>query len=351
MPAIRDDAAQILPGELNEITEDEAAEELLKSFLPPEKGKDASKPSSKKSDDDEQSNSDDDEDDEDSAEKPEHEDDDEDKEKTDEDDDEDDGQAEVTIKVMHNGKEEEVPVSKLARLYGQESALTKKSMDVAEQRRVYDTKLQEQVATTSAILERARARFEPYSKLDFNLLATQVTPDEYNALRQSAQTAYEDVQFLEHHAGAFMAKLHEGRAADVRTRAVAAIAELSGPADKGGIQGWNEKLYDDIRAFAISKGGNPDFINQTVDPYMIRLWYDAMLFARGRDKARVVTKKVNKRPTRIVKSSHSERSESSSSKSTAHVKRAQARFDMSGSPDDAAELMLAQLGAKSDRFD
>ncbi len=39
-------------------------------------------------------------------------------------------------------------------------------------------------------------RYEPYSKVDFNLAAAQLSPEEYTALRNEAMAAYQDVEFL-----------------------------------------------------------------------------------------------------------------------------------------------------------
>lgn len=332
------------------ISEDEAGELLLKRFLPSGEDEDApeKKPSSKKKDKAaEQDTSDEDDDEKDPAEKLGDDENVDDEEKDDKDENEDDAEAEVTIKVKHDGKEVEVPASQLARLYGQEASLTKKSMEVAEQRKTYDTKLQEQVATTAAILDRAKARWEPYSKLDFNLLATQVTPEEYTALRQSAQSAWDDVSFLENNAQAFVKQIADQKAADHKTQAKEAIKTLAGPEDKGGIEGWSEKLYDDIRAHAISQGMPEEFVNGTVDPSHIRMMHNAMLYARGRDKAKskVTVTKVNKTPKKIVKTTTNSKVDRSEGKS-GDATKAMSKLRKSGSTDDAAEAFLARWANK-----
>jgi len=328
-------------------TEDSAAEELLRRFLP--KDEDAAKPSSEKGEDNTSDAPDAALKPDASADKPEA------KARTDAKGEEveeiDDSETVFRIKI--DGEEHEVPASKLTRLYGQEQSLTKKSMEVAEQRKQYEGQLAEQAAATNAILERARARWQPFSNLDFNLLVTQVASGElstadYNSLRQSAQAAYEEVAFLEKHTADFVTRINDSRVADMRQRATETIKVLSGPEDKGGLPGWSEKLYDDIRSFAVSQGAPADTVNQTVDPWTIRMWHSAMLYARGRDKAKVTVEKVNKSPKRIIKTTNSPASEKRGDSKTTKEVTAEKQFRSSKTQDDAAELLLARWSKDSD---
>jgi hypothetical protein len=343
MTAIGNDAAteNDTDNDLGPLNENEAAEELLRRFMPDE-GKDAEKPSEKKTPDEEPKRDADpeptDDADEAPAEKPEAEGDDAAAEG--------DGAKGAFVKIKVGDEEHEVPVEKLTRLYGQEAALTKKSMEVAEQRKAAEADLAKQTAATAALLERARSRYEPYSKLDFHLLATQLEASDYTALRQSAQAAWEDVQFLEHHVDGFMSAVKEKQNADLVTRAQECLKTLSGPADKGGIEGWSEKVYDEVRAYAITEGAPKDTINQLVEPWAIKMIHSAMLYARGRDKAQVVTKKVNKTPTKIVKTTSSPTSSERGSADAS--KKAFSKLQESGQTDDAAEALIARWARDKD---
>ena len=346
MSAIGNDAAPELTLGL-EWSEDDAAEELLRGFLP-EDGADASKkkPAAEKAKDTEKPEPETDEDDEASAEEPEDEGDDGAAEGDDEEAEKkyaDDEGAYVKIKI--DDEEHEVPVKELKRLYGQEKALTQKSMAVAEQRKTVEADLQRQTASSAALLARARERFEPYSKLDFHLLAAQLPAEDYTALRQSAQAAYEDVQFLEQHQDGFMKAIGERQKTELREKAIESLKILSGPTEKGGIEGWTEKLYDDIRAHAVAKGAPAEVINQLTDDWAIRLIHDAMLYQRGKvksdGKSTVTVKKINKSPKRIVKTSRTEASEKGDS-TRADNSKAMKKLRESGSPDDAAEALLAR---------
>jgi hypothetical protein len=333
MTAISDDAATEL--EPSELDEDSAAEELLKRYLPPdakqpsEKAKDESKTETEPKTETEE---------EPSAEEPEE------KSKDEAEGDEAEGESETVIKIKVGDEEHEVPASKLARLYGQEASLTKKSMEVAEQRKTAEKDLATNTAATQALLARANQRYEPYAKLDFNLLAAQVgregglTTEEYQGLRQSAQSAYEDVQFLSKHLNDFMGAMQQRQQETVRERALECIKVLSDP--KTGIEGWDQKLYDDIRSYAVAQGAPADVINSLVEPWAFKTLHAAMLYERGKTKGKVVTKKSNNTPKKIVKTTESPATSQSNDNSKS--KKALERAAYTGTQDDAAEALLAR---------
>jgi hypothetical protein len=337
--AIENDATESTTNDTQDWSEDQAAEEMLRRF----KGSDADKPSDEKDSEAKPERAPETtDDDEDSAdEQPETDGDDEAVEEGD-----DEAPAETLVKIKVGEEEHEVPVSKLTRLYGQEAALTKKSMEVAETRKTVEATQHRNTAATAALLERARQRFEPYANLDFNLLASQLPAEDYTALRQSAQAAYEDVQFLEHNLDGFMQAIQTQQQADYKAKAVECLKTLQGPTDKGGIEGFSPKLYDEIRSFAVTTGAPADRIDNLVDPWAIRMLHDAMLYARGKDKAGVKTVKVNKTPKKIVKTTTSPTSQKGGGGAT-KAKQAMARLAQSGSTDDAAEAMLARWGARN----
>jgi hypothetical protein len=335
-----------LEGLGSDMSETEAAEEILKRFLPDpdaeklSKGEGDDNNSERKPEDkkDDKSSADDEE-------KPEDEE--SDKDKGDEDEEsEEDGESETVVKIKVGDEEHEVPVSKLTRLYGQEAALTKKSMEVAEQRKTVEKELALNAASNKALLERAKARFEPYSKLDFNLLAAQVgkgelSTEDYQALRQYAQALHDDVQFLEKHQNDFWNAMQERRTTEVREQAKACLKELSDP--EKGIPGWDEKLYDDIRAFAVSQGASVETVNAIVEPWAFRLMHAAMLHTRG--KSQVKTVKKNNTPKKIIKTSERAEPKRGDGSDDAKVTKAKERMQTYGSTDDVAEFLLARHNA------
>jgi len=344
-----------------EWSESDAAEELLQKFLDTDKGADAETSSAEKKKDKKQTPPEpeaDDEEDED--EETPSEDSDDEEEGTDDDDsdeEESDGDKKYAedgayIKFTVDGEQKEISVKEVARLAGQEAALTKKSMEVAEQRKSFEANEAKNIAATQALLARAEERFKPYANIDFNLLATQLTPEEYQAVRAQAQERWEDREFLRTSLDGYMNALHERSHASRAAEAQEALKVLAGPADKGGIEGWSQKLYDEVRSFAVSYGIPVEAVNQAIAPWSIRLMHDAMLYARGRAKtAEVKTVKVKKQPKKIVKTSNAPATavdNPGKGKGSQTERKALKNLQASGNQDDAAELLLARWAKESD---
>src|SRR5512139_1810678 len=300
MPPIQSDGA--MP-DITELTgDDSGVDDFLKSFLPPDALK------KKPSEGTPESNVEETKPEEQEPETPES-DESPDKDESEESSEETDEKAEkrtyaddegTYVKVKVGDTEHEVPVKDLKRLFGQEASLTQKSQQVADERKQVEAELAKNTAATQALLERAKARFEPYSKVDFLLAAQQLSPEEYTALRNEATKAYEDVQFLDQHLGAYMQQINAQQQTSLRERATVSLKELSSDDPDKGIPGFNEKVYDELRSYATSKlGVPPDIMNNLVDAWGIRVLHKAMLYDRGKDG--VVTTKVNKTPKKIVK--------------------------------------------------
>lgn len=241
------------------------------------------------------------------------------------------------VKIKVGDEEHEVPVKDLSRLYGQEKSLTQKSMEVAEQRKTVDAEMAKNVAATASLLERAKARFAPYEKIDFHLAAKELSAEEYTQLRQAAQAAHEEVQFLQNNLTGFMQEVQQKQHNALIEQAKSCLKTLSGPVEQGGIEGWNEKLYDDIRSFATEQGLPAEVINSLAEPAAFRLLHSAMLYERG--KSKVQTVRVNKTPKKVIKTSQSP---STATPDQAKADKAKARLRKTGDTDDAAELMLAR---------
>lgn len=243
------------------------------------------------------------------------------------------------VKIKVGEEEHEVPVKDLKRLFGQEASLTQKSQQVAEERKKADETLAKNVAATDALLQRAKARFEPYSKVDFLLASQQLSPEEYTALRNEAMKAHEDVQFLEQHLGAYMQQINTQQQTSLRERARETLKELSGDDPVKSIQGFDEKAYNELRVFATTKLGVPnEIMDNLVDSWAFRVLHKAMLYDKG--KTSVVTTKVNKTPKKIVKTTTT--SEASRSSNASGSEKAMKKLAQSGSTDDAADAFLAR---------
>lgn len=323
-----------MDGEQDDFGSEDGSDAFLKSFLPVDA--DAAKPSEKVKAEDSKQTPDPIDDDED-AEKPPVDGDEEEEEKTPERKFAEDDDA-TYVKVKVGDDEHEVSVKDLKRLWGQESALTQKSQQVAAARTAVEAEQQAYVTRTAALLDRAKSRFEPYSKIDFVLAAKELSAEEYTALRQEAEAAYSDVTFLSGEVDGLVKQINETAQTNLVAQAKECIKVLSGDPKDGGIEGWNDKLYDDIRAYGVAQGIPQTAMNRLVDAPALRMIHKSMLYDRG--AAKVVTTKVNKTPTKVVKSSSSLTETKKVTKSGA-ANKANERLKREGTVDAAEDAFLA----------
>jgi hypothetical protein len=356
MPAIKDDAALLndypeqLDGEdafVNAVLEDEDDKG------DPEEGNDAPvkrKPSKKpaeEEDDTEQANDDDEDAEDNSDESPEE-------DESDDEDGEDDKDAakkkfaddddETYVKVKEGDTEHEVKVSDLKRLWGQEAALTRKSQEVATERKAIETKRAENIAAYDVLLKRATERADQYRALPWTqLMKDQNVPaDQLQALQAEASKALEEETFLKSELGNFMQKVQTEQAEARRSAAQECLKEIKNPESPAFIKGWNDALYNDIRAFGNEMGIPSETLNEITDAGAVKILHMAMQFHRGAKKV-VVTKKVNKTPAKIVKNSASSPAQRGP-QSQVTVKAAVNKVKRTGSLEDAANAFEAMMG-------
>lgn len=235
----------------------------------------------------------------------ESEDDDEEGEETDEEEESEDEGEEKPKKVLKDdavtkfkvdGKEVEVSVAKLQRLYGQEAALTRKSQEVADTRKRLEDQGAAYVAASETMLTRAKERFSQYEKIDWLVAAKELDGEELQALRGEAQKAYADVQFYEKELGTFMEGVHQQRHTALVAEAKATLTALQDP--KTGIKGFNQQTYGDMQSFALNHGVPKEVMDNLVSEPILRILHKAMLYEKGQ---KAVTKTKDLKPKKIIK--------------------------------------------------
>jgi hypothetical protein len=347
MPAIQTDAAN-----LNEYPNAiDGDENILDAFMTdPEEGDDADEKQPSDKVKDEENNQPDADDEEASEETPEDEtDEDGEQEDTDEGkEDEGDDQSTIEIKDDHkfkitvDGAEQEFTLGSLKRLAGQEASLTRKSQEVAEVRKAVEADQAKNIAAYDIMLKRSTERANQYRELPWTQLLKDpnVPADQLQALQAEAQKAYEDETFLKNELDGFMQKVSANQLAARQTAARDCLKAINTADSPHHIKGWNEALYNDIRSFATEQGLDKEMVNNLTDPGAFKILHMAMQFKRGSTK--VVTQKVNKTPTKIVKNSASAPAARSSAK-TVTVKQATTKAMKSGSQDDAINAFEAMF--------
>jgi hypothetical protein len=181
------------------------------------------------------------------------------------------------------------------------------------------------------VYEKAQARWEPYSKIDMLVASKQLDADQFAALRQEAQAAYDDFRFITQEADEFVKNANEQRQTFLQTQAKEAVKVL-----KEKIPGWNQATYDSVRTYAIEAGLPAETVNAMVDPVAIQLIHKAMAF----DKAKTITtKKKVVTPKKVLKTTKT------TTGRDVQVDRSKAQMERlrkSGTTDDASEVFLSR---------
>lgn len=240
-----------------------------------------------------------------------------------------DDDAEVEVKVDNDVRK--VSVKELKRLWGQEAALTRKSQEVAAKRKDVEVTEQKLAASLEKLYQKAAERWEPYSKIDMLVASKQLDADQFTALRQEAQAAFEEFRFISEEADQFVKQTNTARQEQLKVAAQEAVKVL-----KDTIPNWNSSLYDSIREYAIGLGMQPEVINNLVDPIAIQLIHKARLFDESK---KIATKKKVATPKKIVKSTNSTSVKELKGDTSSNALQ---KLRSSGDVDDAAELFLSR---------
>jgi hypothetical protein len=238
----------------------------------------------------------------------------------------------AVVKVSVDGKELDVSVKDLKRLYGQEAALTRKSQEVANVRKEADATSARLQASYQKLYDKALERFKPYAEIDMLVASKQLDADQFAALRKEAQSAFEEFQFVSQEAEAFVKTQQAEHQKNHRAAAAEALKVL-----KADIPEWTPKLYDSIREHAIAAGLDAERVNNIVDPVLIKLLHKARLYDEAKKTA--TTKKKVAMPKKVLKSTNTVTGKDTKGPGTAV---ARAKLAKTGSVDDATNLFLSR---------
>jgi cellobiose-specific phosphotransferase system component IIA len=240
-----------------------------------------------------------------------------------------DDESEVTVQV--DGKDLTVKVKDLKRLYGQEASLTQKSQAVAAASRTLETQSLYLAKIIDTRLKSAEAKVAKYKDVDLFKASRELEPEEFDALRAAKADAESEFKLLTEEAQEFMVRATQARTELVKEQAKVSLVEI-----KKAIPEWNDKLYSDIRLYAIGQGLDRDTVNEVIDPGAIIMMHKAMLFDAAKAKSDKVIKKVHKAPKGVVKKSDNT-NDYKASKANQIFKKAQATGDI----DDIVDAVLA----------
>lgn len=203
----------------------------------------------------------------------------------------DDAQVEIQV----NGEKVQASVKDLKRLYGQEAALTKKSQEVATQRKNAEEAISKSNVVLQKMLEKAQAKFKPYQEVDMLVASKTMSTEDFAQLRKEYKEVEEEYKFLTEEANVFYKDLQNQQQAQLQSAAKECVKVLQEE-----IPNWSNQLYNDIRGYAIGIGLPENEVNQYVDPKVIQLINKARLYDQGKKVATV--KKKNTKSTKILRS-------------------------------------------------
>lgn len=268
--------------------------------------------------------------------------DDEDAEETEDEDEADDKEAEgvsddTEVEVTVNGKTQLHSVGSLKRLAGQEAAITQKSQQVAEQRKVLDDAIGKNHLAFQKMLEKANERWKPYSEVDMLVAAKAMETEDFAALRKEAEEAYNDLRFLNEEADAFYKNVQEQQQSQLQEAAKECVKVLAED-----IPDWDNKLYNDIRTYAVSQGLDETEVNNYVDPAVIKILNKARLYDAGKQVATVKKKAATtKKVLRNSKAPMGDKQRKSQKVADAKAKLRESGNDL----DDIANALLSRWEA------
>lgn len=232
------------------------------------------------------------------------------------------------VKVRVGDEEHSVKVKDLKRLFGQEAALTKKSQALAAERKAALEAAQVHAVALETLFQRSQSKLQKYSTMDWAMAARELDHDTYRTLKEEAQEAYNEHQYLVQEAQGFTARQQEMQQRILREQAQVANEVLS---DR--IPEWGDRLYDEVRTYAVDLGMDANVVNNLTDPSAIQIIHKAMLYDRAQSTVNEKVKQAKaKTPKNVIKSK--------SRSAPGPKKQAWSKFQASGSDDDAVAALL-----------
>lgn len=251
---------------------------------------------------------------------------------------------ETLVEIPVDGDVKQASIKELKRLYGQEASLTRKSQETAAKRKEADEALQRADLSYQKLIERAQARFKPYSEVDMLVASRQMDANEFAKLRQEASEAEQDLKFLTEEAGAFYKQAQADYSKQHQTAAQECVKVLQNE-----LPDWGNDLYNDIRQYAVSVGLPSEQVDQYVDPQVIMVLNKARLYDQSKaaaetKKGKAVRIKKTKTGNKVLRSKKAPPSDADVR--IQRQKKAQNKLrsnaSMSGDLDDIADALMSR---------
>lgn len=240
------------------------------------------------------------------------------------------------VAISVDGEERQASLKDLKRLYGQEASLTRKSQEVATKRKEAEESFVRANASYQKLIERAEARFKPYSEVDMLVASRQMSAEDFASLRREAKEAEEDLKFLKEEAQSFYSEAQQQYQAQQQEAAKECVKVLEEQ-----LPDWGNELYNDIRQYAVSAGLPQEQVDQYVDPTVIMLINKARLYDQSQKT--IESKKAKAKKTSRGKVLRSKKSPvKAKDTSVQKQQRMRDRARSTQDPDDIASALMAR---------
>jgi hypothetical protein len=263
----------------------------------------------------------------------------------DEDDEEDEDEPlaasdDQVVDISVNGESKKVSVKDLKRLYGQEASLTKKSQDLANQRKQSEEQLAQTHMSYQKLMERAEARYKPYADIDMLVASREMDAETFSQLRQDAKQAEDDLKFLQEESGQLVSQAQQNHQQATKEAAADCVKVLQEQ-----LPDWGNELYADIRDYAVRSGLPKDQVDQYTDPQVIMLINKARLYDQSKQSAKSKKAKAKLTKSKSGKTKVLSSKKAPPSKKSIQKANQQKQMDMlSGAKDldDIAEALMSR---------
>ena len=240
---------------------------------------------------------------------------------------------ETEVEILVDGEVKLASIKDLKRLYGQEKSLTRKSQEVAQQRKEANDTITKSNTIFQKLIEQAQERYKPYQDVDMLLASKSMSTEDFALLRKEAQDAQDNLKFLTEEADAFFSDIQAQQQKQLQEAAKECVKVLEEQ-----IPEWNNQLYNEIRSYAVSQGLPEDQVNTYVDPVVLTVLHKARLYDQGKKVATVKKKQAVKK--KVLRSQKAPQNEASKRKAQSAKMRDKLRS--SRDVDDLADVILSR---------
>lgn len=216
-----------------------------------------------------------------------------------------DEDAVYTVKV---GDEEiDVPVADLARLYGQEKALTRKTQEASEKKRQAEERLDQLEASLSHHFQMALDDYKQYEGENFAVRALSEgwDADTLDLVMKQEARARQRLEYFHNELAHVTHSKQQHVSAEAQRLTQATITELNDPVH--GIKGFGPDMVRDLVEYATKDLGFSREYAETMgsrsdDAKLVKALHRLMTLERGQKALATKTAKPKAAPTKVIKS-------------------------------------------------